>query len=221
MHNKTNRPTIKHAAQMEVTEGLRKPRLPDEPRRLGQTSYTGRGFKQTNLVPLHRTIVRLWSWVQTDEPQKKSSSQTPSGRLPGCGGKFPSPSAPSEARQIQIGPAESYRFRFAAQQSDAKDDKYRTYDTYDIEHGMLASLPHLPAVVRRSLGQGPQFPANAPNERLPRGRLPLGRTPCPETSRKHAAGCKQQKVYWWIRRYLGDKSLEELARLQVGGEGFL
>ena len=51
-----------------------------------------------------------------------------------------------------------------------------------------------------------------------RGRLPSGETPCPKISRKHAAGCKQQEVYW-IRRYLGRQSLSEdlhAARLERG-----
>ena len=58
------------------------------------------------------------------------------------------------------------------------------------------------------------------SERLPSGRLPSGRTPCPEISRKHAAGCKQQEVYW-IRRYLGRHSLsKDLRACRLGVRGF-
>ena len=53
-----------------------------------------------------------------------------------------------------------------------------------------------------------------------RGRLPSGETPCPKISRKHAAGCKLQEVYW-IRRYLGRQSLsEDLRACRLGVRGF-
>ena len=56
-----------------------------------------------------------------------------------------------------------------------------------------------------------------------RGRLPSGETPCPKISRKHAAGCKQQEVYWILDTQVpgANKSLGGLARPPVGGEGFL
>ena len=50
------------------------------------------------------------------------------------------------------------------------------------------------------------------------GRLPSGETPCPKISRKHAARCKQQEVYW-IRRYLGRQSLGGLAPPRLGVRG--